>query len=262
MLMQFSIMKFLELANAIVAVVLLFKIVGSYIIYGRQKETIVNRSFWFYIFFAICYTLFSILQCYVVFVLKNPESYTEFQKTFVIFARDGLYIGAYMYLQIYCYKLVTTNEIANVYCTTTKKDLKQKRFIECSIYISCLTILLLQVLSAALQLLWIYNYSGTVCTISTICTVISLIELYILYQGASNCKKLLRSWICFAVCGILVVPCSSILETLVDISTQGIVDCAKLIVVTSLLLVSLRVSQLAVAIHTVFRHSDVRFLYD
>lgn len=260
MTQQLLAVRFLELLNSIVAVLLLMKILGSYLF--RKKDNVnVNRSFWFYVFFAICYALFSITQWHLITVVSHPETITNFQRSFLAFSRNTLYAGAYMYLQVYCYKLVTTCDVVDVYSGKNKAT-KKKQKIEKSIYVTGLLTVLIQTLSATAYPLFKYLSLSNIELLATVCVLICLIELCILYKNTNKCKKVLKIWIGFTACGILVLPCTMLIDFLLNHLANGQVFNLTILTCSVATFSFLRFTQLGLALFNIFRSSDVRLLYD
>ena len=255
----FLAVRFLELLNSIVAILLIMKILGSYL-FRKKADVDVNRSFWFYVFFAICYALFSITQWHLITVVSHPENITNFQRSFLAFSRNMLYAGAYMYLQVYCYKLVTTCEVTDVYSGKSKAT-KKKKIVEKSIYVTGLLTVLIQTLSATAYPLFKYLSLTSIELFATVCVLLCLIELCILYKNTNKYKKVLKTLIGFTACGILVLTCTMLIDFFLNHLANGQVFNLMFLTCSVAAFSFLRLTQLVLVLFNIFRTSDVRLLY-
>ena len=83
-------------ADSLLVIVLLAKIIYSFVFYKRKHKASLNRSFWFYLFFAITYGCVAIVQWVHVFIDAHPLEYLNIDRAFLGFSRNLFFIGSFL----------------------------------------------------------------------------------------------------------------------------------------------------------------------
>lgn len=249
-------------ADSLLVLILLAKIAYSFVFYKRKHKASLNRSFWFYLFFAITYGCVATVQWAHIFIDIHPLEYLNIDKAFLGFSRNLFFIGSFLYLQIYCYKVVTTKENIDLYSGTknVSKQTKRKFIIERSTYFFGILCALLQSLLIGVYPLFRENPILKEEILSSFCIGFSFVYLLILYICTDNCKRVVGSWVCFAFFSFLMLPLSALLvslEMLVYFERMPMLILAfrsLFLLVRSLQIISFAIN--------VFRFSNVGLLYD
>lgn len=247
--------------DSLLVIVLLAKIIYSFVFYKRKHKAFLNRSFWFYLFFAITYGCVAIVQWAYVFIDAHPLEYLNIDRAFLGFSRNLFFIGSFLYLQIYCYKVVTTRENVDLYSGTKNvaKQTKRKFIIERSTCFFGILCALLQSLLIGVYPLFRENPILRGEVLPSFCILCSFIYLLILYICTGNCKKVVGLWAFFAFLSFLMLSLSALLVSLeIKIYVEGM----PIFLILRSLFLLVRSLQIISFAKSVFRFSDVRLLYD
>lgn len=237
---------------------MLVKVVGSLFFYKQKHRVVLNRSFWFYLFFIITYSCLNGLHWLNLFLEKNPLYFPDLDFAFINFARTILLTGSFLYLQIYCYKVVTTKSNVDLYSGNISKKTKNIKLQEKSTHFFGIVNGLLQSLIIGIYPLFRENPKLNVEILAALIIFIAFLHITILYSSTDNCKKILAPWVFFALIAFFTLPLS-VLANRFDMFFD-IPFAAKMFIRSTF--VGVRVLQLLVLLACAVRFSDVRLLYD
>ncbi len=245
-------------AESLALFLMLVKVVGSLFFYRKKHHAVLNRSFWFYLFFIITSICVNGIQWLNIFMEAHPFYFPELDFAFVNFARTIFFTGTFLYLQVYCYKVVTTKSNVDMYSGNIAKKTKTIKLQEKSTHSFGILNGLLQSLLIGIYPLFRENPKLSVEMLAAGIVFIAFLNIAILYSSTDNCKKLLAPWIAFALISFLMLPLS-VLANRFDMFSD-IPFTAKFFIRS--VFVGIRVLQLLVLYVCTIRFSDVRLLYD
>lgn len=236
---------------------MLTKVVGSLAFYKQKHHVVLNKSFWFYLFFIITYACVIGFHWLNIFLEKNPLQFPDLDFAFVSFARAIFLNSSFLYLQVYCYKVVTTKSNVDLYSGNIYKKTKNIKLQEKSTHFFITLNGLLQSLVIGIYPLFRENPKLSVEYLSALIVFVAFLHIVILYTSTDNCKKILAPWIFFAFIVFLMVSLSALVNRIMFFD---ILFATKMIFRSIFL--STRVLQVLVLFVCALRFSDVRLLYD
>ena len=257
---QFLVRMSLNCTELILMIFLAVKVICSLIYFKKKHNVILNRSFWFYIFFILTYTIHIGIQFVDIFAAHGYIKGDLIDHTLINYIRNITFTAALLYLQVYCSKIITTNSTNDLYLDA-KKILKRKRIIEKSTVFFGIITAWLQTIMIGIFPFFIANPSKNVEVIATLCVLSSCIAIWILYFNTDNCKKVVFLWAAFTTCGLFILPVSVITQKLLMFGNGYDFEKILALSLRSIFLL-FRTSQVIILMMNVFRFSDVRLLYD
>lgn len=257
---QFLVRMALSCTELALMIILAIKVIGSFIYFKKRHNIVLNRSFWFYIFFIITYITHIGIQFIDILSAHGYLAGNLLDRTLINYMRNITYTAAFLYLQVYCSKVVMTNTNNDLY-VDARKILKRKRIIEKSTVIFGIVTAWLQTLMIGVYPFFIANPSRNVEVLATFCVLSSCIAIWILYLNTDNCKQVVLLWSIFTTFSVLILPLSVITQKLCMFGNGYDFEKTLALALRSIFLL-LRTSQVIILVINAFRFSDVRLLYD
>lgn len=221
----------------------------------RKHPLVPQTGFWFYIFFILSSISYSIISILMI------ECYFKINSNILDYFKNLLYTSSFVYLQIYCYKIVTIPDGKNFYKGNVLKNSKKNDELEKWIYTSSILITVTQTLAIGLSPIFLSVSLLKVEVISWIAILFSVITLIKIFRFAKSGKLIVKRWLIYASFSLFIVPlsfCVNLFSQFVDLLTYG--------VFWGLLLrgifMAFRICQLFIIAWCSLSNSDMRLLYD
>lgn len=257
---QFLVRTALNCTELALMIFLAIKVICSLIYFKKKNNVILNRNFWFYIFFIITYTVYIGIQFIDIFAAHGYLNGDLIDRTLINYMRTITFTASFLYLQVYCNKVITTKSTNDLYLDA-KKILKRKRIIEKSTVLFGIITAWIQTIMIGVFPFFIANPSQNVEVLSTFCVLSSCIAIWILYCNTDNCKQIVLLWAIFVTCNLFILPLSVITQKLLMFGNGYEFEKTLALALRSIFLL-LRTSQVIILAMNAFRFSDVRLLYD